>query len=193
MRMLWIVILTAIVAPGAPLAVRAEDFSKPYSPPCTERENVFAFTQKPSVKLVGKDQYEITFAVKGNCDVTVGIVDVKGVVVRHLASGVLGANAPAPFQKGSLEQKIYWNGKHDLGQYVKEPGKLRLRVMLGLKPVFHKRLGGTSPKNFPGRVIGIALAQDGAYVIASSVNAFGHSTIRKFDRDGKYVQTVAPP
>jgi hypothetical protein len=30
----------------------AQDSWKPYSPPCTERENVFAFTHKPSVKLV---------------------------------------------------------------------------------------------------------------------------------------------
>ena len=101
---------------------------KPYSPPCTERENVFAFTEKPSVKLVGKDRYEIAFAVKGNCDVTVGLVDGEGKVVRHLASGVLGANAPEPFQKNSLKQKIYWDGKDDLGTYVKEPGKLDVRV-----------------------------------------------------------------
>ncbi|MFO7900078.1 MAG: hypothetical protein R6V58_13595, partial [Planctomycetota bacterium] len=33
---------------------------QPYSPPCTEREDVFEFTRKPSVQVVGKDQYEIT-------------------------------------------------------------------------------------------------------------------------------------
>ena len=71
----------------------AEEFPKPYSPPCTERENVFAFTEKPAVKNLGNDKYEITFAVKGNCDVTAGLVDAAGIVVRHLASGVLGANA----------------------------------------------------------------------------------------------------
>ena len=92
---------------------------KPYSPPCTERENVFEFTKKPAVRLVGKDRYEITFTVKGRCDATVGLVDGKGKVVRHLASGVLGANAPAPFQKKSLKQKIYWNGNDDLGRYVR--------------------------------------------------------------------------
>ena len=71
-------------------AAAAEEFPKPYSAPCTERENVFAFTAKPKTKLVAKDKYEITFAVKGNCDVTVGLIDGKGTVVRHLASGVLG-------------------------------------------------------------------------------------------------------
>lgn len=87
--------------------------------------------------------------MKGHCDVTVGIVDEKGVVVRHLASGVLGVNAPAPFQKNSLRQKIHWDGKDDLDNYPRNPGRLGVRVMLGLKPVFDKRLGGTSPYNLP--------------------------------------------
>jgi len=37
-------------------ASAAQDAWKPYRAPCTERENVFAFTEKPSVKLVGKDK-----------------------------------------------------------------------------------------------------------------------------------------
>ena len=104
-----------LVTPAA-----AEDFPKPYAPPCTERENVFEFVQKPKVTIVGKDKYAITFAVKGNCDVTAGMVDKKGKVVRHLGSGVLGPNAPEPFQKGTLAQKIFWNGKDDLGRYVRK-------------------------------------------------------------------------
>ena len=170
----------------------AQDPWEPYTPPCVEREDVFAFTRKPAVKLVEKDKYEITFAVKGNCDVTVGIVNEKGVVVRHVASGVLGANAPAPFQKNSLKQTIYWSGKDDLGKYMKEPGKLKVRVMLGLKPVFDKRLGGTNPKHLPGTVAGMAAGPDGVYVI-SKCFSFGHSTIRKFDHDGTYIGTVYPP
>jgi len=182
-----------IAASSCMSVASAADAPKPYGPPCTERENVFAFTQKPKVTLVAKDRYEITFAVKGSCDVTVGVVDEKGVVVRHLASGVLGSNAPAPFQKDSLSQKIYWNGKDDLDRYPKDPGALSLRVMLGLKPVFDKRLGGKSPRNLPGSVAGIAVGPDGAYVIAKAPSAFGHSTIRRFDRDGKYLGTIAPP
>ncbi len=171
----------------------AADWSKPYSPPRVERENVFAFTEKPKVKLVAKDKYEITFAVKGSCDVTVGIVDEKGVVVRHVASGVLGANAPAPFQKGSLSQKIYWNGKDDLSVYPREPEKLKVRVMLGLKPVFDKRLRGTSAKNVAGYIWGIGLAPDGAYVIMKGNADWGHVTVRTFDRNGGYVGTLVPP
>ena len=176
----------------------SQEWWKPYSPPCTERENVFAFTQKPKVKRVGKDKYEITFAVKGYCDVTVGIVDAKGKVVRHLGSGVLGRNAPPPFQKSSLKQTIYWNGKGDLDHYHQRPAALRVQVRLGLKPVFHGRLGGASGKNAPGYVWGIAVDQTGAYVFMKgsqrgSQAGFNHVTLRKYDLDGNYVCTVFPP
>ncbi len=175
------------------LGAAADDWPKPYSPPCVERENVFEFAEKPAVKLVAKDRYEITFAVKGFCDATVGIVDAEGKVVRHLASGVLGNNAPEPFQKNSLKQKIYWNGKDDLGTYVKEPEKLRVRVMLGLKPEFDKCLGDTNPKNLPGYVFGIAAAPDGVYVLSRGAGSKGHGVVRKFDHDGNYAAAICPP
>ncbi|MFC1672166.1 hypothetical protein ACFL01_03420 [Planctomycetota bacterium] len=176
------VFLFVLLAASATLY--AQDWWKPYAPSCVERENVFAFTKKPMVKSLGKDKYEITFAVKGNCDVTVGLVDSKGVIVRHLASGVLGKNAPAPFQKNSLEQKIHWNGKNDLGEYVKEPGNLKVRVMLGLKPEFDKLLLGKSPKNLSSCIWGIAVGPDGGYVFAKSgssagMGSGGHLSIRK--------------
>ena len=89
--------------------VQAADWAKPYAAPCTERENVFALTEKPAVKYLGNDKYEITFAVKGYCDVTVELVDKDDGIVRHLASGVLGVNAPKPFQKNSKKQ-THFNG-----------------------------------------------------------------------------------
>ncbi|MFC1672351.1 hypothetical protein ACFL01_04380, partial [Planctomycetota bacterium] len=184
---LVVLVSAGLVLSGVP--ARAADFPKPYGSNCTERENVFEFAEKPAVKLVAKDKYEIAFAAKGNCDVTVGVVDAKGVVVRHVASGVLGKNAPAPFQKNALKQKIYWNGKDDLGVYVKEPGTMKVRVMLGLKPEFDKRLGGTSGKNLPGLVWGIAIGPDGAYVFAKG----DHISLRTFDHDGNYVQSLLPP
>jgi hypothetical protein len=185
---LWTAALSlSIVAAG-------ETFPKPYGPPCTERENVFEFTEKPQCKYVGDNKYEITFAVKGNCDVTGGIIDEKGRVVRHVGSGVLGANAPAPFQKNSLKQKIYWDGKDDLDDYPRRPEALRLQVRLGLKPVFDKRLGGTSPKNLPGTVQGLVAAPDGVYIFWNGTcGGFGVAGLRKYDRDGNYVETLTPP
>ncbi len=174
-------------------AFAAGDFPKPYAAPCTERENVFAFAEKPAIRLVEKDRYEITFAVTGFCDVAAAIVDADGSAVRHLGAGVLGGNAPAPFQKNSKTQKIYWNGKDDLDVYHKEPEKLKLRVMLGMKPVFDKRLRGTSGKSMPGYVAGIAVGPDGAYVFAQGTTAKSHGAVRKFDRDGNYLTSLAPP
>ncbi len=171
----------------------AEDFPKPFSPPCVERANTFEFGEKPSARFLGNDKYEITFSVKGFCDVTVAVIDKKGKVVRHLGAGVLGSNAPDPFQKNSLKQKIYWNGKDDLGNYPKNGTKLKIRVMLGLKPTFDKRLGGTSPKNLPGKVWGLALDERGAYLVIGDGGGFSHKSVRMFDRDGKYIKVLYPP
>ena len=180
----------------------AAEWWKPYSPPCTEREEVFEFTQKPAVRVVGRDRYEITFAVRGACDVTVSIVDPdpakelvkgRGIVVRHLASGVLGSNAPKPFQKNSLSQTIYWNGKDDLDEYVKAPEKLTVRVSLGLKPEFDQLLGTGTPYNLPGFVNAVAASPEGVYVFVFGIDSRGRCTIRQFDHDGRYVKTVFPP
>jgi hypothetical protein len=195
-----ILMITAVIMGCVQIVISADEWWKPYSPPCTERENVFAFTEKPKVKVVGEDRYEISFAVKGYCDVAVAIVDPRkelvpgrGTVVRHLGAGVLGANAPAPFQKNSLKQVVYWDGKDDLGFYHKEPDKLQVRVMLGLKPVFDKRLGGTSPYNLPGGSWGVAIDESGVYVFAFNGGGFNHGSIRKFSHDGKYQGTLFPP
>jgi len=101
--------------------------------PCNkmqEREEVFAFAQKPTVKKKG-DTWVITFASKGKCDATVSIIGPKGHVIRHLASGVLGANAPHPFKQNSLSQKLEWDGEID--DRKKAPAGCRVRVSLGLK------------------------------------------------------------
>jgi hypothetical protein len=191
---LRLVVVTALAAAGASAqALVSTEFPKPYSPPCVERENVFEFTEKPQVKSLGEDRYEISFAVKGKCDATVGIVDRNGVVVRHLASGVLGANAPVPFQKDSLKQAIVWNGKNDLGSYEKKIAELRVRVQLGLNPVFDKQLGGKSPYLMPGQPFGLAAAESGIYVLSAGPGAGSKVFVRKFDHDGKYVESLVPP
>jgi hypothetical protein len=180
----------------------SEDWWRQLDVNATERENVFEFSEKPKVRKVAEDKYEITFSVKGYCDVTVAIVDPdpkkeivpgRGIIVRHLASGVLGKNAPPPFQKNSLKQVLYWDGKDDLGYYVKEPLKMKVRVMLGLKPVFDKRLAGSSPANLPGYVFGIAAGPDGVYVFIKGGGSHAHVTVRKFDHNGNYVCSLVPP
>jgi hypothetical protein len=116
----------------------------------SEREN----DRFVAAQVLGNDTYAIAFAVQAACDATVAIVDPAGGVagsafggrvVRHLASGVLGAHAPAPYEKNSLRQTIHWNGKDDLGEYVREPGRLHVRVPLGLKPEFDRAPRIASP------------------------------------------------
>jgi hypothetical protein len=167
-------------------------FPRPYSPPCVERDDVFEFTEKPTVRQGSTDKYEITFAVKGNCDATVGIVNSEGKMIRHLGSGVLGSNAPAPFTRNSLKQTLHWDGKDDLGEYVKEPDKLKVRVMLGLKPQFDRLLGVSHPKNIAGFIQGIVVDETGGYIWTRG-GTFSHTTIRKYDLGGNYLMSLTPP
>ena len=94
------------------------------------RENNFEFAQEPQISGPVNGVYTITFATKAKCDATVAII--KGdLIVRHLASGVLGANAPYPFAKDALSQSLEWDGKDDVGNVA--PEGCQVRVSLGLK------------------------------------------------------------
>ncbi|MBA4387927.1 MAG: hypothetical protein C0404_08090 [Verrucomicrobia bacterium] len=97
-----------------------------------ERETVYEFTQKPAVEKKG-ERWLVTFASKANCDATVSILGPDGKIINHLASGVLGKNAPSPFLQNSLAQKIEWDGKDDLGKPA--PAGCKVHVGLGFKPV----------------------------------------------------------
>ena len=96
-----------------------------------KREQVFEFTQKPSVTRKG-DTVTIRFESKGLCDATVAIENDAGKIIRHLVSGVLGPKAPEPFQKNSKKQTIVWDGKDDRGRYVDDKDRVVIRVSLGL-------------------------------------------------------------
>ncbi len=152
-----------------------------------QREEVFEFAQKPQITRDG-DNVSITFESKAFCDVTVVIEDSGGRIIRHLASGVLGSNAPEPFQKNSKRQTVVWDGKDDAGAYVDDLEAVRVRVSLGLKPQFERTLYW-----HPGKTAGpwwaIAAGTDGVYVFTSGR---GIDHIRKFDHDGNYVRTVYP-
>lgn len=157
-----------------------------------EREDVFEFTQKPVVAKNG-DKWTITFASKGKCDATVSILDKDGKVVRHLASGVLGANAPHPFQQNSLSQRIEWDGlRDDFSRADLTGGKVK--VSLGLSAVFERNVAyshydmtwqwtGRNHDFNPFYAEGV----DGIAAVSSQ------SHIRLFDKDRKYLRTLWPP
>ena len=44
--------------------IGAEEYPKPYSSPCVEREGVFEFTERPAVKNLSNDKYEMIKACR---------------------------------------------------------------------------------------------------------------------------------
>ncbi|MGQ9662238.1 MAG: hypothetical protein ACUVWX_07880 [Kiritimatiellia bacterium] len=153
-----------------------------------KREPVFEFAVPPRVTKQG-DRISISFATKGRCDVTVAVENEAGVIVRHLASGVLGPNAPAPFEKNSLKQTIVWDGKDDQGTYIDDKERVIVRVSLGLNPRFERTLFWSPKKRIaPGNRPLFAAAPEGVYVYEGG----GVDHIRLFDHDGNYVRTVYP-
>ncbi|MCX7590402.1 MAG: hypothetical protein N2255_02120, partial [Kiritimatiellae bacterium] len=151
------------------------------------------FTSKPSVAWKN-NQAIISFAVNDFCDVTVAIENSEGKIARHLAAGVLGPNAPEPFQKYSLSQTVTWDGKNDRGGYVDELEKYFVRVSLGLKLRFERTLFWSpkkrtrDPNYLDGNLL-LAAAPEGVYVYDGG----NCEHVRLFDHEGNYVRTVYPP
>jgi len=162
------------------------------------REEVFEFAEKPAVRKQGGG-WVISFATKAACDATVSIVDADGKIVRHLASGVLGKNAPYPFEQGSLSQSIEWDGLDD--GFRSAPAGCRVRVGLGLSARFERNLlwepGDlpASPSNQRPEDRGKLLTATGTegklYVLAMDARSGFQG--RVFDKDRKYLRTFWPP
>lgn len=152
-----------------------------------KRESVFEFESKPKISRNG-DSVTIEFTTKSFCDVTVAIENTDGNIVCHLASGVLGSNAPLPFQKDSKQQKIVWDGKNDSGVYLNDKNSLVIRVSLGLKAQFEKPLFWEPKKRISQVIPQIRANEEGVFVF----EGFGTDHLRFYDREGNYVRTVYP-
>lgn len=150
------------------------------------RKNVFEFTKKPELKEE-KNLTTISFAVKDFCDVTVAIENVEGKIIRHLASGVLGAKAPEPFQKNSLEQTIQWDNKDDRGKYIDDLVNTKVRVSLGLQAEYEKDLYYSPHKRISVLPI-MCATPEGIYVF----EGMGRDHVRLYSHDGKYEKTIYP-
>lgn len=153
-----------------------------------KRQEIYEFTEKPKVSRNG-NAIEISFSSKAYCDATVAIEDPKGEIVRHLACGVLGDNAPAPFQKGSLRQVIVWDGKDDQDKYALNADNMTVRVSLGLNPLFEKSLFEEPKKRNSREQAHLCATPEGVYVYEGG-NAVDF--VRLYDHDGNYVRTVYP-
>jgi hypothetical protein len=152
-----------------------------------KRQEAYEFTQKPLIQRHG-DQVTIAFASKALCDATVAIEDEQGRIVRHLASGVLGANAPEPFQKNSRSQTVVWDGKNDQGVYLDDKDRLTVRVSLGLRPQFEKTLYWSPYKRISQAVPLIQASAEGVFVFEGA----GVDSLKQFDHQGRYVRTLYP-
>ena len=160
-----------------------------------KRQEAFEFSEKPAIARDG-DHVTVRFAVKAYCDATVAIEDAGGRTIRHLASGVLGGNAPQPFQKDSLKQALVWDCKNDRGDYVTGVDKHRIRVSLGLTAQYERNLMWCPKKRGPtiGSGLGpnpalLAPSPEGVYVFDGE---FAGEHVRLFDHDGNYVRTAYP-
>jgi hypothetical protein len=162
-----------------------------------KREPVFDVAQKPTITRRG-DLVEITFETKGFCDVTVAIEE-SGThnpppttyhprIVRHLASGVLGPKAPAPFLKDSKRQTLLWDGKDDAGRYLDNQDDLAVRVSLGLRARFERTLFWSPYKRSAKEPPLVCPTPEGVYVL----DGRGADQIRLFNHAGEYERTIYP-
>jgi DNA-binding beta-propeller fold protein YncE len=157
-----------------------------------KRSGPFEFAEKPKVRRRG-DKVTISFETEGFCDVTVAIENPGSSpggfprIVRHLASGVLGENAPKPFAKGTKKQAVVWDGKDDQGRYLDNKDELVVRVSLGLKPRLERTLYWSAYKRYGGMPL-LAAAPEGVYVFEGR----GVDHLRLYGHDGIYQRTVYP-
>jgi hypothetical protein len=154
-----------------------------------------SFVKAPTFTGSGSS-WTVSFEVNQTTDVEVSIVNTAdSSVVRHLAAGVLGPNAPSPFAKNSLSQSLSWNGKDDLGNTVSNTGSLSARVRAGMSVSLNQTVG-ENPYIFGSSqrcaLMGMAQDETGALYIYGIHGSLAATTMRKFDQNGHYIQTIFP-
>jgi len=189
--------LLAVCACGA--AGRSAGSGRPDAArPAEGNKSGVGFAQKPKVEKQG-DGWVITFAASAPIDATISVLGPDAKVVRHLAAGLLGANAPEPFRKNTLAQRIAWDGLDDLGRPA--PAGCRVRVELGLRVEF-ARILCSAPQGLASRgPVGMAVDGEGnLYVEEGDLWIFGLGSaaviqvlsVKAFDREGNYIRTLVP-
>ena len=180
-RRFWFVVAAALFA-GMCLGCRAieADFGAQVRPGDDAR-----FVTGPNVESRA-DYVRIEFAVDRPTDVAVAILNSDGEVVRHLAAGLLGSNAPDPFEKDALAQTVVWDRRDDAGEPVPE-GEYSVKVGLGLEAEFDRVLGW-DPKTV-GEIKALAVDPQGNLFC---FNGYSVPGLAVFDREGEYIRTLLP-
>lgn len=150
-----------------------------------------SFTSQPAATDLG-DSVRIAFAVSEYTDVSVEILDGSGNIVRHLVSGKLGFNPPAPLAANSPSQTIFWDKKDDYGKAF--IAAYDVRVGLALRADFDKILGwqGQNHMSFNGPVTGLAVDTLGNIYVATASTWRGQVNVTAMDRSGAYLRTLYP-
>jgi hypothetical protein len=146
----------------------------------------------------------IAFTVPAPTDVEVSVLDSAGVVVRHLAAGVLGGKSPppAPLVAG-LSQSVVWDERDDHDEPVTAPGTCTVRIRTGMGTSLESIVGGDPYAYFSGelnrgnhtawRMSGMELKSDGKVYVLGNASFIGPPALRQYDADGNYLKTVFPP
>lgn len=165
-----------------------------------------ASAQAPAFRAAPKaTQNVVEFELDGSTDVEVAVLDSKGVVVRHLAAGVLGGKYPPPPPlKPGLAQRLEWDGKTDRGQPAAN-GPFQFRVRAGTSVQFGKLIGSSPYTGSVGGVPflaplnGLVIGPNGNLFVMmmSAVGSHGNSGmwpwhLREFDPQGNYKKTWMP-
>jgi len=149
------------------------------------------FSSPPKVKQHG-DGARIEFAANTPTDCAVYILDRSGMVVRHLAAGVLGDEPPSPLEPG-LAQSLTWDGNDDFGSPASGT-PFSARVCLGLEPTFDGLIG-FNPAAL-GSVRALATGPQGElyvfHVFGSLHPNDGTVACSVFDRQGRYLRMIMP-
>ena len=155
---------------------------------CYPREPA-RLTEGPIIKRDGSE-VRIIFELDTADDVLVRVVDAEGETVRNLACGVLGDNAPKPFQPGSLKQEVVWDGMDDAGNSA--PPGCKVRVAVGLRPRF-ERFVAYDPAQLLDHICGMEVDEKGRVYVTLFTERRGEPEIRRYNRQGEYLDTVYPP
>lgn len=151
-----------------------------------------AFVMQPTAVKSG-DTTNIKFTVDRPTDVAITIEDKEGKIIRHLAAGVLGKNAPEPLQPNTLTQSLTWDGKDDFGKAA-IGGPFQIRVQLGMKAEFDRFLMHNPQAS--GSVASVAVGPGGSLYVfhhdgTANGNMGGHK-IKVYTRNGKHLKVLAP-
>ncbi len=148
-------------------------------------------------------QWQVTFELDSPVDVEVAIVAPdESTVVRHLAAGVLGSQAPPPLIANSGVQRIAWDGNDDYGVRVADPASMLVRVRAGMSVSLEQIVGGDpyayysdemgDSDHSPWGISGLETKADGNVYVWGHSSNLGPPALRQYDVDGNYLQTLFP-